>query len=172
MAALNFVWFSSARVSAVNERTRNNKELGVPLTSLVAVSSTSSGSIDLFNLYDLVRGRTWRLCFFAALTVLSAVARASLCNIIAYVAYLEDRDATDVAVPRTLSDNVTSQDSTFITTDPIKTYKYTSDQQAEISCQISALLTGLKFRAASSHLDSSGAYIGVNATTGSMNALP
>ncbi|KAK7754503.1 hypothetical protein SLS62_003523 [Diatrype stigma] len=172
MAALNYIWFSSARVSAVNERTRNNKERGVPLTSLVAVSSTSSGSFDLFNLYDLVRGRTWRLCFFAALTMLSAVARASLCNLIVYEAYLEDRDSTDVAVLRALSDNVVSQASAFTAMDPIATYKYTPDQQADISGQISTLLTGLYFRDASSHLDYSGAYVGVNATTGSMNSLP
>lgn len=170
MATLNYIWFSSAHVSVVNEQTR--KDHGVPLSSLVAVSSTSSGSFDLFNLYNLLRGRTWRLCFFAALTMLSAVARTSFCNIIAYEAYLEDQDSKDIATLRSLSDKTLSQSSTYIAADPINTYKYTLDQQADISGRISALLTGLNFRAASSLLADDKAYIGTNATADSMGALP
>ncbi len=170
MATLNFIWFSSAHVAVINEQTR--KERGVPLTSLVALSSTYSGSFDLFNLYNLVRGRTWRLGFFAALTVLAAIGRASFSNMIAYEAYFEDHSAEAPATLRSLSDETLAQSVDFLETDPIKAYNYTPTQQAEISGQISALLTGLNFRAASSLLADGKAYIGTNATTNSLDILP
>lgn len=85
MAILNHVWFGSVRESAVNEQ----QWKAIPLRTLVAASGTSTGSYDVFLLRDLMQGRTWRLCLLGMLTLLSAVSRSALSNIIAYEAFTE-----------------------------------------------------------------------------------
>lgn len=172
LAALNLVWFDAARVSAVNEKKRAGSSRGVPLASLAAMSSTSSGSFDVLSLYAIARGRTWRLALFAVLTVLAAVARVSVCNVVAYEAYPLDVLDPGVAVGtlRRLSDEVLARAS-GIPLDPIAAYEFTARQQAEITGRITGMLTELNFRAASSRL-ADDAYVGVNATTASMDRLP
>ena len=83
MATLNFVWFGSARVSALNEQ----QAKPIPLRTLVAASGTTGGNYDLFNLRNLLMGKTWTLGLFALLTMLSAVLRTALSNVIAYKAF-------------------------------------------------------------------------------------
>jgi hypothetical protein len=86
MAALNYVWFTSARVSVVNEQ--HHKP--IPLRTLVTVSGTSAGTYDLFHFRDLLQGKTRRLFLFGVLVLLSAVSRSALSNVIAYEAYDEE----------------------------------------------------------------------------------
>ncbi|OJD32525.1 uncharacterized protein BKCO1_37000115 [Diplodia corticola] len=173
MTIVNFVWFGSARVSAVNEQQKK----AIPLRSLVTASGTCSGSYDLISLRDLLQGKTWRLFLLGLLTLLSAVARSSLTNIIAYEAY-------SVEVPSNSNTLRLQRDaaieSAFVepygyfypsNTLTLDIYNFSTSQQADVAKQISALLTELTFQSASSKL-TDGTYIGVNATAQSLDALP
>lgn len=73
MGVLNYIWFTSARVSAVNEQQLRS----IPLRTLITTSVTSAGSYDLFHLRDLLQGKTWRLCSLGLLMLLSAVSRSA-----------------------------------------------------------------------------------------------
>ncbi|KAK8193882.1 hypothetical protein HDK77DRAFT_490736 [Phyllosticta capitalensis] len=172
MTGVNFVWFGSARVSVLNEQ--QNKP--VPLRSLVAASGTGSGSYDVLNLRDLMHGKTWRLFLFGLLTLLSAVARTALTNLIAYEAYSLQtpsentntlRLQRDAAMERTY---LSSKGYLFESDSAMSDYGFDTLQRSNVTEQISALLTGLSFRNASSNLDQ-GAYITANVTAKSLDAL-
>lgn len=174
LAILNFFWFGSARVSAVNER-HPKSHSGIPLTSLVAVSTSVGGSYDLYTLAALLRGKTWRLTLLAALTLLSAIAKSAVSNIIAYEAYTKDIEQSNSL--RSLSDHtINSTTSVMAGTITLgEARDFTSDfgisQRSDVANQITGLLTGLNFEDAISRLNN-GTYIGVNSTTASMDSLP
>lgn len=173
MTIVNLVWFGSARVSAVNEQQKK----AIPLRSLVAASTTCGGSYDLINLRDLLQGKTWRLFLLGLLTLLSAVARTALTNIIAYEAYPVEvasdsntiRLQRDAAIERAF----TGPQGYFypLGTISLDIYDFSNSQQADVAKQMTALLTELTFQNATSKL-TDGTYIGVNATTQSLDALP
>ncbi|RYP09943.1 hypothetical protein DL764_000985 [Monosporascus ibericus] len=153
---------SSSHVSVIDEQTRHDR--GLPLVSSVAMSSTSWGGYDLFNICDLVRGRTWELAFFRSFDSLSDIARGPFCSIIAYEAYFEGRDPEGPFILRMLSGRMLDGNSAFIALDPIGAYDYTPHEQIDIACRMSALLTGLNFQGASSLLASDKAHAGMSAT--------
>lgn len=172
MALLNYFWFGSARVSAVNEHHTSN-HAGVPLSAILAASNTTSGSYDLINVQTLLRGKTWRLGFLAALALLSALAKTAISNIIAYEAFSEDISNGQTSVLRYFS-NATI-DSTRVMPGNIN-LEYaglglTLKQTADVANRIAGLLNGLSFMNATSDLNN-GAYIGTNSTKDSMNSLP
>lgn len=174
MASINFVWFDSARVSAVNEQ----QQRAIPLRTLVAASGTSAGSYDLFNLRDLLQGKTWRLFMFGLLTLLSAVSRTALSNVIAYEAYSEKIPTQSISLRLqrdlgiygsffSLDGSITSGDSMFTPT----LYDFTASQNAKVSKEMVALLTELSFENTAPGLIE-GTYVGINATSQSLSSLP
>ncbi|KAK3659030.1 hypothetical protein LTR56_001467 [Elasticomyces elasticus] len=164
MAALDYFWFSNARVAVVNER-HNGK--GIPLDTLAAASNLSSGTYDFMTTLSLLRGKTWRLLLLAVLVLVAAVARSAVTNILAYEAYSEARFFACTADLRYLADTAID----FGRTQDIAEYGYDSSQQALVANRVTGILTGLSYEGASSRL-TAGAYIGANATTESMNNQP
>jgi hypothetical protein len=173
LAALDFFWFGHARLSVVYEK----HQRGVPLKSLATVSSTASGTFNPITLYPLMQGRTWRLFLFGFLALLSALAGSMLGNIIAYEAY-------DVNVPTGLTTTLrllrdAAIESTLVnkgseyfpaTGSNLAVYGYNMSQQADVATQITSLLTKISFQYNTSQLQE-GAYIGINATLSSLNAI-
>ncbi|KAF2853731.1 hypothetical protein T440DRAFT_552367 [Plenodomus tracheiphilus IPT5] len=166
MAALNHIWFDSARVSAVNEVQPNS----IPLRTLVATSSTSGGNYDLFNLRDLLQGKSWRLYLFALLTILSAVGRSALSNIIAYEAFSEvGSSATSVGL-RLRSDVAVNANLGMSNSLKLQLYDFDMGQNAQVAKDMMALLTDLSYEDAYWKLTDN-TYIGYNATSHSLGAL-
>ncbi|KAL4992093.1 hypothetical protein BDW68DRAFT_150494 [Aspergillus falconensis] len=172
MLVLDYIWFSNARMSVLNEKQSSRCSGGVPLPSLVEASITSAGSFDLVKLRTLIRGKTWRLYVLGLLVLLSGTASKALANFIAYEAYDVQTPRSQFARLRLLSDpyfhspGFLQRDSFMISDLP-----FTMPQKADFANQLSALLTGLRFESAVSKLDASGAYIGSNATDASLNSL-
>lgn len=171
MTALDYFWFTCARVSAVTES--HGKSVGIPLSALSTMSVSSRGSYDIFQLNALRKGRTYRLGMLAGLVLFSAIARSALSNIIAYEAYSEPRFASTAGSLRSLTDLAVQQGTRFLTgssaTDTA-IFQYRIEQQSAIANRITGLLTGLSFSNATSHLTEE-AYIHVNATTVSMSNI-
>ncbi|KAK4957121.1 hypothetical protein LTR10_005079 [Elasticomyces elasticus] len=153
MAALDYFWFSNARVTVVNER---HDGKGIPLDTLATASNLSSGTYDFMTTLSLLPGKTWRLLLLAVLVLVAAVARSAVINILAYEAYSEARLFAFTADLHYLADTAIG----FGRTQDI------ADRQ-----WITGLLTGLGYEDASSKL-TAGAYIGANATTESMSNQP
>lgn len=166
MVPLNYLWFGKARTCAINEQTTPR---GVPLNVLVEASSTFTGTYDLAKLYTLLSGRTWRLLLFGLLTLLSAVARTSFSNLIAYEAYDVEVSSTDLEL-RMLADervNLTGEPSL-----DLQLYDFEKPQQLDLANQITALLNGITMSNATDKLPEDLVYIGTNATNKSMEAVP
>jgi hypothetical protein len=174
LAALNHIWFSSARVSALNEQ----QQKSIPLRTLVAASSNSSGNYDLFLLRDLLQGKTWRLFLLALLTLFSAISRSALSNVIAYESFSEviPSDPIDLRLQRD-----TTIDKSFqgpqgalipsISYRQLALYDFTASQNTQTAKEMMALLTDLSFENAVTKL-TDGTYVTVNATSASLNSLP
>jgi hypothetical protein len=168
MAALNHIWFDSARISAVNEHQRKV----LPLRTVAAASGTSEGSYDVLLLRDLFQGRTWRLFLFGLLTLLSAVARTALSNIIAYEAYTEkglSRDATTLRLQRDLA--IEKNSNGWWARPGLNLYDFTTAQKAEVAKKMVSLLTGLSVESSIPNLTHN-TYVGIDATAHSLNSLP
>ncbi|KAJ5721889.1 uncharacterized protein N7483_009823 [Penicillium malachiteum] len=167
MIILDYLWFSNARTVAVNERP-NNK--AVPLASLVAVSQSTAGSFNIFRIWTLIQGKTWRLFLLSLLMILSGLAGSMLQNFIAYEAFNIDVPASQPVNLRSLMDlsgfnSDTESGGAYELMESLQT-----SQKSDLANEISALLTGLNYQNAVEKLDN-GAYIGTNATTASLNAL-
>ena len=162
MAALNYIWFTCARVSVVNER----HYTGVPLATLATVSRSTRGSYWIGDLMSLLQGRTQKLSMLAVMVLLSAVANSTIAAIIAYEAYSTATSDATAGTLRYLSDTVISRTTILapINYDDLSTFDYNVQQQSNITSQITGLLTGLSFTDATSNLDNE-AYIGVNSTS-------
>ncbi|KAJ4990202.1 hypothetical protein SVAN01_04293 [Stagonosporopsis vannaccii] len=167
MAALNYVWFGSARVSAVNEQ----QPKAIPLQTLVAASGASEGHYNLFFLRDLVRGKTWRLFLLGVLTLFSAVSKSALSNIIAYEAFSENDLAADPVRLRLQRDFAMEADSGMIDYSGMNLYDFNKMQNAEVAKEMVALLTELTYENAAPRL-SNYTYIAINATAQSLDSLP
>lgn len=172
MASVNVLWFSSARVSAVNEQQKKS----IPLRSLVTASGICSGSFDFLTTRDLLQGKTWRLFLLSIVVLLSALTRTALANIIAYEAYTTTTSFTDSWNLRMQRD--AAVESTYMNNrllvgniPGLDLYDFTATQQADIAKEITALFTEIAFANASSKL-TDGTYIGANATAASLSALP
>lgn len=173
MTGINFLWFGSARVSAFNDQ-QSSDHAGVPLSTLVAVSTSTSGTYDLLNIRALLRGKTHRLYLLAALTLLSAFSKTAVSNLIAYEAFPEQYANQQKSVLRYLSDraiNSTSLVHQIFSMDTSTAFGFSREQQADIASQVTGLLTGLSFASARTHLNDS-TYVCVNSTKGAMNRLP
>ncbi|KAH7060537.1 hypothetical protein B0J12DRAFT_649255 [Macrophomina phaseolina] len=169
MTAANTIWFNSARVSAVNEQQTG----AIPLRTLVAASTTASGSYDLLHFRDLLQGKTWRLCLLALLTLFSALARTSLTNIIAYEAFSVDLPSgpiNELRLQRDAAIEKTFINGSIFPLNQLELYDFSISQQGDIANQITGLLTQLSFENITSGL-TDGAYIGINATRKSLDAL-
>ncbi|USP75040.1 hypothetical protein yc1106_02314 [Curvularia clavata] len=167
MAAVNFVWFSSARVSVVNEQ----QSKPIPLRTLVTASGTSGGNYDLFHLRNLLLGKTWSLGTFALLTILSAVSRTALSNVIAYEAFSELSSSKTLAALRLQTDAVVNANLGMDNNNKLRLYDFDMSQNAQVAKDVMSLLTDLSYEDAASKL-TDGTYVGVNATTQSLRSLP
>ncbi|KAG9236253.1 hypothetical protein BJ875DRAFT_372457 [Amylocarpus encephaloides] len=175
MASVNHVWFESARVSVVNERSGSGSGSGraVPLRTLVAASSTSGGSYDLLTLRALLQGKTFRLFLFALLSLLSAVSRSALGNVIAYEAYSEQNasPSNTLRLQRDITIDASFAPSNAARRVTLDLYDFTPSQNAQVAKQMVALLTELRFENAAPRLTDR-TYVGINATSQSLDALP
>lgn len=167
MAAVNYIWFGSARVSVVNEQQKK----AVPLRTLIAASGASEGHYDLFFLRDLLSGRTWRLFLLAILTLLSAVSKSALSNIIAYEAFSENDLAADPVRLRLQRDFAIEADSGLNNPIELHLYDFNKAQNAQVAKEMVALLTDLTYENATSRL-SDHTYVSINATSQSLDSLP
>ncbi|KAK7546288.1 hypothetical protein IWX49DRAFT_629470 [Phyllosticta citricarpa] len=167
MLVLDYVWFSSAQVSAINERQTTQ---GIPLQSLVVASRTDCGTYDMIQFWHLMRAKTWRFLFLAMLALLSAITRTSVSNIVAYEAY--DDLVPSNGTLRYMKD--VDVDGANMHGDPpesLHAYNYSNSQQAFAANAISSMLTWITLTG-NKTLDQGVGYVGVNATTRSMNGLP
>ncbi|RMZ72814.1 hypothetical protein GMOD_00009864 [Pyrenophora seminiperda CCB06] len=171
MTTLNFVWFGSARVSALNEQ----QAKPIPLRTLVAASGTTGGNYDLFNLRNLLMGKTWTLGLFALLTMLSAVSRTALSNVIAYEAFSE-LGSSQTSVPLRLQSDVTiNKDYDVYLSGPdivsFHLYNFDGNQDAQVVKDVVTLLTEISYEASDSKL-TNGTYVAMNVTSKSLESLP
>jgi hypothetical protein len=174
LAALNHIWFSSARVSALNEQ----QQKSIPLRTLVAASSNSSGNYDLLLLRDLLQGKTWRLFLLALLTLFSAISRSALSNVIAYESFSEviSSDPVDLRLQRdtAIDNSFQGPQGALIPSgsySQIALYDFKASQNTQTANEMMALLTDLSFENAVAKL-TDGTYVTVNATSASLNSLP
>ncbi|KAL7945349.1 hypothetical protein V8C42DRAFT_322879 [Trichoderma barbatum] len=179
MAALNFIWFSYARVAIrASRNVPEEQRRRIPLATLVTVSGMSTGSYNLVDFFSLLRGRTWRLFLLTLLTLSSAIAWTTLSNIIAYEAYTQRMPSDNKYTLRTLND-VEINTATHVSSEieqhvniqfPSTSFGFDIPQQASISGQLTNLLNQMLLLNSSS-LDSDGGYVGVNVTEASLSKL-
>lgn len=150
MAGLNYVWFTSARVSVVNELDSGRR--GVPLASLVGASISSGGSYDPWLIWTLLQGRTWRLLMFGTLVLFSAIAKSAWTNVIAYAAVPVILTKENAVSLRLLSDEHLNEVSYAPGSNAINLDSFSMKKQSDLASQITGLFTGLNFLAASTTL--------------------
>ncbi|UKZ67461.1 uncharacterized protein TrAtP1_008620 [Trichoderma atroviride] len=180
MTALNFVWFSSARLAIRASRDRpQEQQRRIPLATWVTASGMSTGSYNVKDFLSLRRGRMWRLYCLILLALSTAFSWTTLSNIIAYEAYTEIIPSNVKYKLRTLNDM--QIDSKTRTSDdilmsrpevlgPQTSFKLNLQQQASISERLTTLLNQIATYN-SSMLDSEGGYVVVNATDSSLADL-
>lgn len=166
LVAFNFIWFTSARVAAVNELDKRS----TTLRTLSIASATTAGSYNVFTIWHLiVRSRAPRVILLGCLVVCAAVANTALMNIIAYEAYTIN--TTPSATPRLQylwNKDVVGLKSGYSVSD---NYQFDQNQTASFSQQFTGMLTGVSIEGARSLLHGNQYYL-INATTASLNALP
>lgn len=169
MAAVNFVWFSCARICVANEvESSHRASRGISLQALTTASSQSTGTYSPFVLWNLVKGRTWRLAVLGSIALFSAVGTSALSNIIAYDSFTEDVASGSAYTLRLLSDPYITHDSQN-RDGGLLLYGFSIDQQNIAGKNVSSMFNDLTF--VSAGLDGDGGYIGTNATATSMNAV-
>ncbi|KAF2137367.1 uncharacterized protein K452DRAFT_301959 [Aplosporella prunicola CBS 121167] len=183
MAGLNLVWFAVARVAVVKEEGEDTRKYppasnadsfrrGIPLSSLVAASQSSSGTYDLLHLWTLLRGRTMRLVSLVLLCLFSALGRSALANLVAYEAFFENVASPHPYQLRYMRDAVIESSVVIPTSLQMDVFGFNTEQQASVANQMSGMLTGLNFQNATKMLESDGSYVGVNTTAAALDALP
>lgn len=165
MVICEYYWFSSAHVTTINEKGAEP----VPLSVLGALSSTDRGTYNVLKLQPFVKAKRWRMTLFAFLMIFAAVAKTALSNVIAYEAYTTADGASTASLTKLNSTlwsfgNVPSQS---LNSNP---YSFNRAQQASFVGQTLGMLTSLSQENALEKLDGD-SYIGVNATTNSMNTV-
>ncbi|KAL1639782.1 hypothetical protein SLS58_007524 [Diplodia intermedia] len=169
MVPLNYIWFGKARTNAVNEQ-KNRR--GVPLSVLVEASSTSSGTYDMVKLYTLFTGQTWRLLLLGLITILAAVSKTSFANLIAYESYTEEVPSPQPMVLRMLQDSRVIRPNSSFVPENLDVYGFDVHRQSDMASQVITLLNSVDTEPAFNKLDHGIAYIGINATTRSMEDIP
>lgn len=152
--------FRVARVTMISEKTSRT----VALRPLVAASSTDAGTYNPIKIYGIVRKSRLRLLPFAILTVLSGISLGSISNVVAYEAYTKPAGETSVLL-QTLN-GIESRSTGILPPSQFST----TGQLANFTGQVNGMLTALSYQNAADKLESD-SYIGVNATTASLNAL-
>lgn len=170
MVGLNYVWFTTARIAAVNEVDEQSTTLG----TLATVSSSSTGSYDIFTLWKLlIKSRSPRLILLGVLMLAAAICNSALDNVIAYEAYPQDAWSATVRL-RSLHDSVVESGihrSTAILGDRVPAlYQFTDEQTVSFSQRFTGMLTGLSI-ANASHLLNGTEYHMINVISASLNGL-
>jgi hypothetical protein len=167
VTVFDYLWFSYARVLAVNEVLPKG---GIPIEALASTSSTDSGFFDLIKVWGLIRTRKWTLFLFGLMILLSGSTKALFSNIIAY-------EASSIVGGGTKSVSLQPLAAPFplwtqsLSTDSFYYYNFSITQQANFSSQFLGMLTDLTFHSGADKLEYK-YYIGINATTASLNAMP
>lgn len=174
LVVLNYVWFSVARASIINERKQNAS--GISLYALLEASNTASGSHDLFKFWTLFTSRSSRLMVFAFITLFAAFARSLFSNVIAYEAFNVARDAADVRLRLLNGFHMTSggivQDSNATTAGGNLIYWPTSDEQEkQFTMQTTSVMQQVVWQNSTTYLNGS-AYIAANITQADLNNVP
>lgn len=167
VTAFDYLWFSYARVLAGNEVLPKD---GIPIEALASTSSTDSGSFDLFKVWGLVHTRKWTLFLFGLMVLLSDSTKSLFSNVIAYEASNMIDGKTEVMSLQYLAASFplwVQSPSPF----SLERYNFSITQQADFTSQFLSMLTYLSFRAGADKLEDK-YYIGINATTASLIALP
>lgn len=134
--------------------------------------------------HSLLQGRRWSMKVLVAMTLCSAVAMSSFTNIVAYEAFAEAQDKSTVSTLRTLQDPMLDDTKNpyviiYESMDPSLAnnsvndfvFNLSSTQQYQFTEQMSDMLNNLGISNSTLSLDSSGAYIGYNATALSLDAV-
>lgn len=165
LVAFNYLWFTSARVAAVNELDKRP----TTLRTLSITSATAAGSYNVFDIWHLIiRSRAPRVMLLGCLVLCAAVANTALTNVIAYEAYTLDTASADTRLqylwdeeavgPKAVGNNVSGL------------YQFNQKQTASFSEQFTGMLTGVSIESAKTLLNDSEYYM-INATSASLNAL-
>jgi hypothetical protein len=178
MTALNFVWFSSARLAIRASRDNlQDQQRRIPLATWVTASGMYTGSYNVKDFLSLRRGRMWRLYCLILLALSTAFSWTTLSNIIAYEAYTEIIPSDIKYKLRTLNDmeidyqtRRTDYSINLTVVLPQVLFELNLQQQALISGQLINLLNQMA-TSNSSSLDSEGGYIVINATDSSLADL-
>ena len=160
---LNWYWFTTARVTVINERTSG----GVPLTTLIEASKTDSGSYNPNKILKLARSKKPKIYLLVLLVLLSAIVHSAFSNVIAYEAYLTAGGST-FAKLRALNN---FERFPFPVDFQPYPYNFTEEEQSKFSGQVIGMLTEMAYHNATDKL-ASDSYIGINATRASMDSLP
>lgn len=171
LAALSFLWFSSARSSiSINQGDRNQ---GVPLRALVEASSTSTGSYSPVKLKNLLKSGRLPLVYLGILTLVVALAGSFVANVLAYEAY--DRGHQNAFFSLTsLSDDIIHQalfklgSVNMDVTRHYNPYLFDNNQTSTFADQVTGLLTAMSLSNATERKATAPAYIGINATGDSL----
>lgn len=167
VTAFDYLWFSYARVLSVNEVLPKD---GIPIEALASTSSTDSGSFDLIKVWGLVGTRKWTLFLFGLMVLLSGSTKSLFSNVIAY-------EASSIVVGKTEIVSLQSLAALFPrwyqfpSANSLDKYNFSITQKADFSSQFLSMLTDLSFHSGADKLEDR-YYIGNNATTASLNALP
>lgn len=167
VTAFDYLWFSYARVLAVNEVLPKDS---IPIEALAITSSTDSGSFDLFKVWGLINARKWTLFLFSLMVLLSGSTKSLFSNVIAYEASNMIDGKTQIMSLQYLAASfpLWTQSPMPSTLDR---YNFSITQRADFSSQFLSMLTYLSFNPGADKLEDK-YYIGINATTASLNALP
>lgn len=167
LVAFNYIWFTSARVAAINELDKKP----TTLRTLSVASATNAGSYNIFAIWQLVfRSKAPRVMLLGCLVLCAAVANTALANIIAYEAY--DIDSIPSTAPRlqylwdeeAVGPKAVGNNVSLL-------YQFDQNQTATFSQDFTGMLTGVSIEGARSLLND-GEYYLINATTASLNGLP
>lgn len=165
LVIFNYIWFTSARVAAVNELDKSV----TTLQTLSVASATTTGSYNIFDIWQLtIRSRSPRLVLMGFLIICAAVANTALTNIIAYEAYTLDTPSADIQLQYLRDDQ--TQGQKYVDNTVADLYEFDQTQTATFSEQFSGMLTRVSIMNARAVLNGSEYYL-VNTTAASLNVL-
>lgn len=149
VTAFDYLWFSSARVLAVNEVLTKDC---IPIEALANTSSINSSSFDFIKVCGLIKTRKWTLFLFELMVLLSGSTKSLFSNVIAYVASNIVEGKTEIvslqslAAPFPIWYQYPSRRS-------LDKYNFSITQRADFSSQFLSMLTDLSFRSGGDKLE-------------------
>lgn len=168
VTAFDYLWFSYARVLAVNEVLPKD---GIPIEALAITSSTDSGSFDLIKVWGLMKPRNWTFFLFGLMVLLSGSTKSLFSNVIAYEASnLTDRK-TEIKSLQYLAASLPLWFQSSASPVSLTSYNFSMTQQADFASQFLSMLSYLSFSSGADKLEDK-YYVGINATAASLDALP